>query len=125
MIYCDDNNPHSNKTSLRDKGHTQKLKAVFSRTIKLIWVQIVCELWFICLAPESAVQIPHLLMTGLQLQCLTQSGIKGEPLWWSDVSKVNYLSKTRQTSVLQSRVILQCALLRRKKPSSYTCSCCC
>lgn len=30
MIYCDDNNPHSYKTSLRDKGHMQKLKAAFT-----------------------------------------------------------------------------------------------
>lgn len=49
-------------------------------------------------------------MTGLHLQCLTQSEIKGGPLWWNDLSAVNLSSNRNKplfSESLHSRANLQ------------------
>lgn len=92
-------------SEIKDTCRTCKQRFL-ARAIKLIWGQIMCELWFTCLAFETAVQILHLLMTGLRLQCLVQSGIKGELLWWSAAREVNYLSKMIESSACSNATAL-------------------
>lgn len=62
------------------------------------------------IAFDAVLQCYYLVVTGLHLQCLTQSEITGGSLWWNDLSAVNRSSNRNKplfSESLHSRANLQ------------------